>query len=103
MCSTLIILTTTSRSASRKPRSLSLESSPLSLFTKLAEAALAEAGIQLRRARESAIDRLNRHLTKAHLAERLNAAVWARLGRFHAGWKLSLKVQNEQFELLILI
>jgi sulfur-carrier protein adenylyltransferase/sulfurtransferase len=61
-------------------------------------------GIQLRRARESAIGRLNEHLTRAHRAEPLNDAFLSnRFGRKHAGWKLIVQVNGEQFELVILV
>lgn len=65
---------------------------------------MAEAGTQLRRARELAIASLDEHLTNAHRAERLNASfVSTRFGRFHSGWKVALRVDDQQFELVLLI
>lgn len=61
-----------------------------------------EVGIQLRRARDSAIVQLDEHLTKTHQAVRLDdAAISARFGKKHAVWKLVLDVNGEQFELAI--
>lgn len=65
---------------------------------------MVEAGTQLRHARESAIHRLDEHLTKAHQAERLkDAAISTRFGRLHAGWKFVIQMESEQFELVILV
>jgi molybdopterin/thiamine biosynthesis adenylyltransferase len=65
---------------------------------------LGEPGLHLRRARESAIARLDDHLTKVHRAERLNEdGLHSCYGRFHAGWNLVLEVDGKQFELVVLI
>ncbi len=65
---------------------------------------MVEAGIQLRRARESSIGRLDEHMTSVHRAERLNDAAGSnRFGKFHAGWKAVLEVSGERFELAILV
>lgn len=65
---------------------------------------MVEAGIQLRRARESCIRRLDEHLASVHQAERLNNAAGSnRFGRFRAGWKTVLEVSEQRFELVILV
>lgn len=65
---------------------------------------MVEAGIQLRRARESSIGRLDEHMASVHSAESLKGAAGSdRFGRFHAGWKTALEVNGERFELAILV
>lgn len=65
---------------------------------------MVEPGLQLRRARESSIRRLDGHMTSLHRAERLDDATGTnRFGRFHAGWKTVIEVNGERFELAILI